>query len=107
MDKINLGSEKKICGIKLWWYKGDSRSYNFTLSTSNNNRNFTEIDSYQSNGKTVSEEYESNNTIGRYLYIHFNGNTDNDIGSISEIVLYGSDNVSNLGQCSKLLPKNI
>ena len=104
---INLGSEKKICGIKLWWYKGDSRSYNFTLSTSNDNRNFTEIASYQSNGKTVSEEYGSNNTIGRYLDIHFNGNTDNNIGSISEIALYGSDNVSNLGECSKLLPKNI
>jgi hypothetical protein len=104
---INLGSEKKICAIKIWWYKGDSRSYNFTLSTSNDNRKFTEIASYQSNGKNVSEEYGSINTIGRYLYIHFNGNTDNNIGSISEIALYGSNNVSNLGKCSKLLPENI
>lgn len=105
--KIDLGSEKKICAIKIWWYKGDSRSYNFTLSTSNDNRKFTEIASYQSNGKNVSEEYKSNNTEGRYVDIHFNGNTDNNIGSISEIALYGSNNVSNLGKCSKLLPENI
>lgn len=105
--KIDLGGEKKVCGIKLWWYKGDSRSYNFTLSTSNDNRTFTEIASYQSNARTVSERYESNNTVGRYLDIHFNGNSDNDVGSISEIALYGSYNVSNSGQCSELVRKKI
>lgn len=105
--KIDLGSGKKICSIKVSWYKGDSRVYNFTLSGSNDNRIFTEIASYQSNGKSISEVYETINTIGRYIDIHFNGNTDNIIGSISEIALYGSSNSLNLGECSKLLPKNI
>ncbi|HXW12231.1 MAG TPA: glycosyltransferase family 39 protein [Nitrososphaeraceae archaeon] len=105
--RIDLGTEKMICGMKLWWYKGDSRSYNFTLSASNDSAIFTEIASYHSNGKTVSEEYGSNNKHARYVGIHFNGNTDNNIGSISEIALYGINNVSNSGECSKLEPKSI
>lgn len=105
--KIDLGGEKSICGIKLLWYNGDRRSYNFTLSTSKDDMNFTKIASYKSNAKSLSEEYKTNNAIGRYLDIHFNGNTDNNIGSISEMALYGNYNISNSGQCSKLLPKNI
>ena len=106
--KVDLGAEKRICGVKIWWYIGDSRQYNFTVSTSTDDGRQKIISTYQSNGKTIAEEYKAGNLIGRYVDIYFKGNSANNIGGISEIVFYGNENMSNpRSQCSKLLPKNI
>jgi hypothetical protein len=106
--KVDLGEEKRICGIKIWWYKGDSRQYHFTVSTSNDDGSLKIISTYQSNGKTIAEGYKASNLIGRYADIHFKGNSANNIGGISEIVFYGNEIMSDpRSQCSKLLTKNI
>jgi hypothetical protein len=106
--KVDLGAEKRICGVDIWWYIGNSTQYNFTVSTSNDDRSQKIIPTYQINGKTIAEEYKASNLIGRYADIYFKGNSANNIGGISEIVFYGDENMSNpRSQCSKLLPKNI
>jgi hypothetical protein len=90
---LDLGSQNKICSLKVLWYKGDERKYIFDISVSNDSRSFTKIFTDMSNGGALaSEEYNLNDTNARYLRITSNGSlgmTGNNYVSINETSIVG------------------
>jgi hypothetical protein len=78
--QLDIGSESPICSIDIAWYKGNSRSYNFEISSSNDGSAFDKIYSGKSSGKSLApEKYEFGNPVSaRFLRITVNGNTASD-----------------------------
>ena len=62
------------------------------ISVSNDGTAFTNVFTGKSSGKTLSSEKYNlpANTVGRYVRITVNGNTQNNYASITEIDVYGS-----------------
>jgi hypothetical protein len=88
--QLDLGEPQVICDIDIAWYRGDVRSYNFIISTSEDGTNFKEIASAASTGKTTSlERYNIPDQSARYIRITVYGNTHNDLGSINEMAIRG------------------
>src|SRR5918996_3438907 len=88
--QLDLGESQVICDIDIAWYRGDVRSYNFVISTSEDGTNFKDIASAASTGKTTSlERYNIPDQSARYLRVTVHGNTQNDLGSINELVVKG------------------
>jgi hypothetical protein len=84
--QLNLGQPKVLCDIDIAWYRGDVRSYNFVISTSNDGVVFKEIAKAKSTGQTTFlERYNIPDHSAQYVRITVNGNTDNDLGSITEM----------------------
>jgi F5/8 type C domain-containing protein len=84
--QLNLGQSKVFCDIDIAWYRGDERAYNFVISTSNDGVVFKEIAKAKSTGQTTFlERYNIPNHSAQYVRITVNGNTDNDLGSITEM----------------------
>jgi hypothetical protein len=112
--QMDLDSQLPICSIEIAWYKGNSRSYNFEISSSNDGSTFNKIYSGESGGKALApEKYELDNPVSaRFLRITVNGNTASDSNqntwaAITEISVTGnainSSNVAN-GSPSSSLP---
>src|SRR5918999_4364761 len=88
--QLDLGIKKVLCAIDIAWYRGDVRLYNFVVSVSNDGANFKDIVSASSSGQTTSlEKYNIQDLIARYVRVTVYGNTDNDLGSITEMVVQG------------------
>src|ERR687896_1639325 len=88
--QLDLGKSQVICDIDIAWYRGDVRSYNFVISTSEDGTNFEDIASAASTGKTTSpERYNIPDQSARYIRITVYGNTHNDLGSINEMTIRG------------------
>jgi hypothetical protein len=93
--RVDLGVQKVICSVDIAWYKGNERQSNFVISVSNDGSTFTNVFSGKSSGKTLSSEKYSlpANTVGRYVKITVNGNTQNNYASITEIDVYGPSTI--------------
>src|SRR5918994_4493443 len=88
--QLDLGKSQVICDIDIAWYRGNVRSYNFVISTSEDGTNFKDIASAASTGKTTSlERYNIPDQSARYLRVTVHGNTQNDLGSITEMAIRG------------------
>ena len=111
--QLDIGSQSPICSLDIAWYKGNSRSYNFEISSSNDGSTFDKIYSGKSSGKSLApEKYElGNEASARFLRITVNGNTASDKdqntwAAITEINVTGntinSSTVTNGPQSSSL-----
>jgi hypothetical protein len=88
--QLNLGQSKVLCDIDIAWYRGAERAYNFVISTSNDGVIFRDIAKVKSTGQiTSSERYNIPDHSAQYVRITVNGNTDNDLGSITEMSVRG------------------
>lgn len=88
--QLDLGSIKTICGISIAWYKGDVRQSFFTISTSRNGVNYSNVFQGNSSGHSRQfENYKIQSTDGRYVKIIVSRNTQNTWASISEITIFG------------------
>ena len=88
--QLDLGQPKVLCDIYIAWYRGDERAYNFVISTSNDGVTFKDIAKAKSTGQTTSiERYNIPDHSAKYVRITVNGNTDNELGSITEMSVRG------------------
>jgi hypothetical protein len=89
--RLDLGQQKVICSVDIAWYNGNQRQNNFVISVSNDGSTFTNVFTGKSSGTTLSpEKYNLPvNTVGRYVKITVNGNTQNNYASITETDVYG------------------
>jgi hypothetical protein len=80
-----------ICSIDIAWYNGNQRQNNFVISVSNDGSTFTDVFTGKSTGTTLSPERYNlpANTVGRFVRITVNGNTENNWASITEIAVNG------------------
>ena len=88
--QLDLGQQKVVCSLDISWYKGNERFNTFTVSVSNDGNSFTNIYSTRSNGKTITETYDIQDVVARYLRITVNGNTQNNWVTIGDINVKGS-----------------
>ncbi|MDQ3839232.1 MAG: discoidin domain-containing protein [Thermoproteota archaeon] len=88
--QLDLGIKNVICEIDIAWFRGDDRSYNFAISTSNDGAKFKDIVTASSTGKTGSlERYNIPDQVARFVRVTVFGNTQNDLGSINEMAIQG------------------
>jgi F5/8 type C domain len=99
--QLDLGKSQVLCDIDIAWYRGNVRSYNFVISTSEDGINFKDIASAASTGKTTSfERYNIPDQPARYVRVSVHGNTQNDLGSITEMVVKGHVAGESLENCT-------
>ena len=92
--QVDLGSIKIICGLSIAWFKGDTRQYLFTISTSVDGLKYSNILQGSSSGHAHQpENYQIHSTSARYVKITVLRNTQNNWASISEITIYGLDHL--------------
>jgi F5/8 type C domain len=90
--QADLGKRAILCSVDIVWYKGDSRTYNFVISVSNDGQTFRDLVSGKSTGTTVMpERYNIPDTSARYLRVTVNGNSDNSYASIYELSINGRE----------------
>src|SRR6266487_4792876 len=89
--QTDLGEQKTICSVNIAWYVGNVRQNNFVISISNDGSTFTDVFTGKSSGTTLSPESYNlpANTVGRFVRITVNGNTQNNWASITEIAVNG------------------
>src|SRR5215207_5815376 len=88
--QADLGSSAVLCSIDIAWFRGDTRSYNFVVSVSDDGQTFRDIVSGKSTGTTVMQErYNIPDTSARYLRVTVNGNSLNNLASISDMTING------------------
>jgi F5/8 type C domain len=100
--QADLGSSRIVCSVDIAWYRGDSRTYNFVISVSNDGQNFRDLVSGKSTGTTVMpERYNIPDTSARYVRVTVHGNSDNSFASITELSINGKEcsmpNISAVG----------
>ena len=88
--QLDLGQQKVVCSLDISWYKGNERINTFTISVSNDGNSFTNIYSGRSNGKAITETYDFQDIVARFLRITVNGNTQNNWVTIGDIDVKGS-----------------
>jgi hypothetical protein len=88
---LGTGQMTTICSIDIAWYNGNQRQNNFVISVSNDGSTFTPVFTGKSTGTTLSPERYNlpANTVGRFVRITVNGNTQNNWASITEIAVNG------------------
>src|SRR5215207_4286788 len=88
--QADLGSSAVLCSIDIAWFRGDTRSYNFVVSVSDDGQTFRDIVSGKSTGTTVMQErYNIPDTSARYLRVTVNGNSLNNLAAISDMTING------------------
>jgi hypothetical protein len=90
--QADLGSQMTTCSIDITWYNGNQRQNNFVISVSSDGSTFTPVFTGKSTGTTLSSPERYNlpaNTVGRFVKITVNGNTQNNWASITEIAVNG------------------
>ena len=100
--QADLGSSRIVCSVDISWFRGDSRTYNFVISVSNDGQNFRDLVSGKSTGTTVMpERYNIPDTSARYVRVTVHGNSDNSYASINELSINGKEcsipNISAVG----------
>lgn len=89
--QADLGSVESVCNVGIAWDKGDERSYNFVISTSDDGTTFTDALRGTSSGSTEAlETYDLNEGESRYIRVTVFGNNDDnnddhDTAAINEI----------------------
>ena len=86
--QYELKSSDTICGIDISWYRGDVRTYNFIVSTSQDGIKFDNAFFATSSGKTNSfERYiiPDSGLQAKYVRITVNGNTENQWAAVTEV----------------------
>jgi hypothetical protein len=109
--QADLGSVEPVCNIGIAWDKGDERSYNFVISTSDDGTTFIDALRGTSSGSTEAlETYDLTDVDSRYIRVTVFGNNDDnneqhDTAAINEIRVgtptaagSQSDNNSSSGQ---------
>jgi hypothetical protein len=89
--QADLGSVESVCNVGIAWDKGDERSYNFVISTSDDGTTFTDALRGTSSGSTEAlETYDLSDGESRYIRVTVFGNNDDnnddhDTAAINEI----------------------
>ena len=89
--QADLGSVESVCNVGIAWDKGDERSYNFVISTSDDGSTFTDALRGTSSGSTEAlETYDLSDGESRYIRVTVFGNNDDnnddhDTAAINEI----------------------
>jgi hypothetical protein len=89
--QADLGSVEPVCNVGIAWDKGDDRSYNFVISTSDDGTTFTDALRGTSSGSTEAlETYELTDVDSRFIRVTVFGNNDgnndeHDTAAINEI----------------------
>jgi hypothetical protein len=89
--QMDLGSVQTVCSLGIAWDKGDERSYNFIISTSNDGTTFTDVLRGTSSGSTEAiENYDIADDQSRLIRVTVLGNDDesddeHDMAAINEI----------------------
>lgn len=89
--QADLSSVKSICNVGIAWDKGDERSYNFVISTSDDGTTFTDSLRGTSSGSTEAlETYDLTDVDSRFIRVTVFGNNDDnndehDTAAINEI----------------------
>ena len=90
--QADLGKTAILCSVDIAWFKGDSRTYNFVISVSDNGQTFRDLVSGKSTGTTaMPERYNIPDTSARYLRVTVQGNSDNSYASIFELSINGRE----------------
>jgi hypothetical protein len=89
--QTDLGEQKTVCSVDIAWYNGNVRQSHFVISVSNDGSTFTNVFTGTSSGTTLSTENYilPANTVGRFVRITVNGNSQNNWASITEIAVSG------------------
>jgi len=75
--QADLGSVEPVCNVGIAWDKGDDRSYNFVISTSDDGTTFTDALRGTSSGSTEAlETYELTDVDSRFIRVTVFGNND-------------------------------
>lgn len=89
--QADLGSVESVCNVGIAWDKGDERSYNFVISTSDDGTTFTDSLRGTSSGSTEAlETYDLTDVDSRFIRVTVFGNNDDnndehDTAAINEI----------------------
>ncbi len=89
--QADLGSVESVCNVGIAWDKGDERSYNFVISTSDDGTTYTDALRGTSSGSTEAlETYDLSDGESRYIRVTVFGNNDDnnddhDTAAINEI----------------------
>jgi len=87
--KPDLGGNEVVCYVDITWYKGSSRTYSFTIYTSEDGREWNTVYRGKSSGKTLdAERYDFADTTARWIKIRVDGNQWNNWNDITEIDVY-------------------
>src|SRR6266436_5082802 len=86
-----LGSAINICSVDIAWFNGNLRQNNFVISVSNDGTTFRNVFTGKSSGATLSFETYTlpGGTTGKYVRVTVNGNTQNNLASITELSVNG------------------
>lgn len=77
--QADLGSVEPVCNVGIAWDKGDERSYNFVISTSDDGTTFTDALRGTSSGSTETlETYDLTDVDSRFIRITVFGNNDDN-----------------------------
>ena len=88
--QVDLGHSASLCSVDISWLYGDSRTYNFVISVSNDGTHFSNILSAKSTGETNSaERYKVPTVTAKFVRIIVNGNNENDWTNITEMSING------------------
>jgi F5/8 type C domain-containing protein len=83
---LDLGGNKRVCGLDIQWFSGETRTYDFTVSVSTDNKKYEVILKDKSRGSTSdAESYVTPDVNARYVRVTVNGNNENNFASINEI----------------------
>jgi hypothetical protein len=80
----DLGSEKSVAGAAIAWHLGSTQRNTFSISTSLDGINYTQVYSGTSGATLAAETYTFPARTARRLRITVSGNTVNDWASIAE-----------------------
>jgi hypothetical protein len=93
---VDLGVAQNICNTSIAWYVGNQRVSTFAIGVSKDGTTFTQVFSGKTSGTTTAlETYDFPDTVGRYVRVTVNGNTQNQWASITEIRVAGGSPASN------------
>lgn len=94
--RLDLGSEQTLSNVKLAFFKGDARAYNFSIETSLDDRNWgTAITQTASSGKTIGlETFTLPNISARYVRFTGYGNPTNNWNSLTEFSVTTADGLA-------------
>ena len=89
--EADLESAQSVTSVQVAWYLGNQRTNKFAIELSTDGSKFTRVDAGTSGGKTTSlETYTFASAQARYVRVVFDGNTQNDWASITELKIIGA-----------------
>lgn len=88
----DLGQSFDVQDLDVAWYRGDERRVAFRVRTSENLSTWTDVFLGESSGTTTNyEKFNCINNVGRYVRLVFEGGSQTEWFSISEVRINGDD----------------